>query len=184
MNGQDDFRGVRVLVIGSGLDLNGRRLADAIDFSARWDVVARLNKYYGDPRDVGRRCELGFIRWRGWQTKQGGAVMREGQDWWPYDVRCGVRRWVVLNEFAGISPGEHDMTAAEAGVEKPSCGLLAVAWLLNRGARAVDVIGFGMGATGWLARKAYTNGVVDGNPHYDWEKEHRWMERQGRVHMI
>lgn len=182
----DDFSVRRVLVIGSGADLRGRRMGNEVDFSRRWDVVARLNKVYGARLDVGRRCELAFIRWRGWRTMcaAGPGMGGCGAPWWPQDVRCGVRRWVVLNEFQGIGEDECRVTAAEAGVEKPSCGLLAVAWLLNRGARQVDLVGFGFDGVRWCERKIYADGGVDGNGHYDWEQEHAWYERQARVRLL
>lgn len=174
--------GVRALLVGSGADLAGRRLGCAVDRTRRWDVVARCNKFYGARVDVGSRCELAFIRWRGWLGQCAAAPGVHGRaEWWPYDVRCGIRQVVVLNECQGVSEGELRAIAEEVGVEHPSCGVLAAAWLLNRGAR-VEAIGVGWDGCSWAARKSYSGRVeVDGNVRYDWEAEHRWMERHVRL---
>lgn len=175
----DRFEGVRVLLVGSGADLAGRRLGRAVDCSRRWDVVARCNKFYGAPVDVGYRCEVAFIRWRHWLFERAAAPGVTGGEWWPPAVRCGVRRVVVLNEFQGVSEAECRAVAREVGVERASCGVLAAAWLLNRGAR-VEAIGMGWDGSAWAAAKSYGGRAqVDKNEHYDWGKEHRWWESSG-----
>lgn len=181
----DRLDGVRVLLVGSGADVAGRRLGRAVDCSARWGLVARCNKFYGAAEDVGTRCELAFIRWRGWLGQRSLTCgVPRGRDWWPRAVRCGVRRVVVLNEFQGMSEAECRATAREAGVERASCGLLAAAWLLNRGAR-VDAIGMGWTGCGWSAEKRYeVRGQADGNSKYDWAAEHRWWECQAGLRLL
>lgn len=173
----------RVLLIGSGADLAGRRLGAVIDRSNRWQLVARCNKHYGSPLDVGRRCELAFVRWRSWLAQEGAAPGHAGGPWWPYDVRCGIRQLVVLNEYQGISAQEHAACAAEAGVDKPSCGLLAAWWLSVRGAR-VDCIGMGYNGRAWATAKQYATRQADTNDHYDWAAEHRWMAAQPNITLL
>lgn len=59
-----EIQGKDILIIGSGVDIVGRRLARFVD---TWPgVVVRCNKAYGDPLDIGRRTDLYFTRWESW----------------------------------------------------------------------------------------------------------------------
>lgn len=56
------YRDKTILIVGSGSDLDGRGMQEIID-SDRYDIVARVNKMYGAPQDVGTRANVLFTRW-------------------------------------------------------------------------------------------------------------------------
>lgn len=58
-----ELAGKNILVIGSGSDLDGRKMKELIDGDT-YDVIARVNKYYGSPDDVGTRTDYIFTRWQ------------------------------------------------------------------------------------------------------------------------
>lgn len=156
-----DIYNKNVIVIGSGHDLNGRALGKKID-SDLWDIVVRCNKPYGRSADVGTRLDLIATRYRSWVNKFFGPVQ-------PCEV-------VAFNEQYNISAAEYKAIMAEISWSAVSCGLLAAAWCLNRGASNVSVIG--MGFFGGLHRneKIYDNGQRDKNPLYHWAREAQWMK--------
>lgn len=158
-----------MLLVGSGADLNGRRLGAAVDAPrSRWDVVARLNRPYGDVRDVGRRTDVIFTRWKAWL------------DWWPRATLDAVQDVLVLNECAGVSREELEMDCREIGHDCASIGLHAAAFLLRRGAR-VEALGFGWLGGAFAREKRYPDGRRDGNPRYNWRAENVWLERNVKL---
>lgn len=158
------LEGQRVLIIGSGSDLNGRQLGATINAGRRWPVVVRVNKFYGDPRDVGARMDALVTRYADWVGK-----------YFPGPV-IGCPK-VFLNEFFGFSQQEYQTTLAEINHPHASAGLLACAWALNRGAHSVTILGFGHHpVTGWAKIKTYPDRTPDPNPLYNWPAEHRWLE--------
>ena len=153
----------RVLVIGSGSDLVGRRLGKKID-SGFWQTVIRVNKFYGGQLEAGSRMDVLVTRYASWV-----------QRFFPGPT-LGCPK-VFLNEHVGWSQEEHIAALNEVQHPAVSAGLCACMWALNRGARAVDVIGFGYHpVTGWAPNKRYPDGTVDQNPHYNWAAENRWLE--------
>lgn len=160
-------RDKNVLVIGSGNDLPGRAMGKLIDSGRRWPVVVRCNKPYGRAQDVGSKMDILAIRYRSWIPKF----------WGPLPLVPTV----AFNEAYNITRGEYESIRAEIGWHHVSCGVLAVAWCLNRGAKSVSVIGFGC-IGGWEAKlKIYDNGMKDNNPHYNWEREHLWLRNNATV---
>lgn len=150
-----------VLLIGSGLDLNGRRLGSSID-RGRFGLVARCNFLYGNPADSGHRTDFLFTRWAAWLDKI------------PPALRFSVKHCIILNEKKGISEAEYKQTLEEVGQEHVSCGTLAAAWLLRRGFR-VSAIGVGFSGGAFLKEKRYPDGKKDDNTHYNWAAENRWL---------
>lgn len=161
-----------VLIIGSGVDLKGRRLARFIDNFR--GVVIRCNKIYGDPADVGSRVDLFFTRWRSWFGTL--TPLIKGTD------------YIAVNDCVGISPQECKIIADEVGWEAVSCGVVAVGYCLHRGARSISVIGFGYSpASRGFFPKGYTAAYpeketlpttkynLDKNPHYNWALENAFL---------
>lgn len=141
--------------------------------AGKWDIVIRLNKHYGEAVDVGTRTDLWITRWKSWI----GNITPLEQV--PY---------VVLNDNVGISPQEYQIIMDELGHTAASCGLLAVAWCLHRGAKSVSVIGYGYYPQIYgFCPKQYLQQYdekkklpvsrfgVDCNPRYDWVKEARYL---------
>ncbi len=156
----------KVLVIGSGNDLNGRRWGKLIDSSNRWDIVIRCNKHYGAELDVGTRMDIYATRYLAWLYK------------FFKTTPATLKKVIAFNEARGCSWGEQEAVAAECGVKRCSCGVLACAWALNRGAAHVDVIGFGApGGIKQSKEKIYDSGKVDKNPNYDWTREFEWLKQ-------
>ena len=168
-----------MLIIGSGIDLKGRKMKQYINnFNG---VVIRCNKLYGgelDDSDVGSRTDIMFTRWRSWI----GRITPKLND----------ADYVVVNDLVGISKNEMECIYAELGHTAASCGLVAVAFCLHRGARSVTVVGFGhSGASRGFFPKQYTcthkekqtletsRYNLDKNPHYDWTKENDYLVNNG-----
>lgn len=158
-----DLSGKKVLVIGSGADLNGRKMAAEIDNpDGKWDFVIRCNRYFGDPEDVGSRMDLLMVRYFAWRRN------------FPEDMLEKSRCMAIYE--GGFTHEELVSIAEECNIRKASCGLLACWWALQMGAESVTVIGFGYGDGKWAEFKVYPDGTKDNNPMYDWDKEHEWME--------
>lgn len=78
-----------------------------------------------------------------------------------------------------------------------SAGAQAVDFFLNRGAKQVDIIGFGCKDGAFLKDKIYTKGSdkttpqhlttkegKDMNELYSWDKEREWEINQANVHFL
>lgn len=179
-HGGVDLTGKKVLVIGSGRDLNGRGMADSIDRlpqdGGTYDLVIRCNKMLGDPADVGHRCDLAAVRYPEWTKKYGLAHATQ------YISFNGSYLGGMPARYPGNwSRREREALADEIGVKWPSCGALAVAWARTRGCSKEDlhVIGFGYDPeTGCFAReKRDPAGTLDENPNYDWAAENAWLRK-------
>lgn len=170
-----DVKNKRVLLIGSGWDIAGRRMGKEIDYGKRWDIVARVNRVYGDPQDVGSRTDIFFTRWRSWL----GNITPDLPD----------PEYIFINEEIGITRNEYNAIRNEVGTEHVSAGTIACAWLLNRGA-IVDAVGFGYDKfTDSFYPKAYAKRykehkkvtesggtlVNDKNEAYDFKRENLWI---------
>lgn len=163
-----------VLLIGSGWDIAGKRLGHDID-NGKWDIIARVNRLYGDPVDVGTKTDIFFTRWRSWLGSITPVVDKA--------------KYIFINENEGITKEEYLSIRNEVGVEHVSAGTVACAWLLNRGA-IVDAIGFGYDSfTDSFYPKAYAKKyaehkkisesggtlVNDKNEAYDFKRENLWI---------
>lgn len=173
----------KVLVIGSGQDLDDRKLGQDIDYSNRWDYILRLNKTYGDPIDSGRRTDILVTRWSQW--------ISEGSDFVEPNILHNCKKVIILNQFVNYSKTESEMLCREVGKESVSAGPQAVHWLLNRGCRHIDLIGFGYRDGEFMSDKIYARnsknyeaGYKDTNDHYDWALERKWLLGQPAIHFI
>lgn len=187
----DDYiRGKKILVIGSGSDLDGRNMGELID-SDKWDIVARCNKMYGNPKDVGTRLDYVFTRWQQWL---------DNKEFFTKEQLDNATEIVVLNQHTALKrwdsfcETEYWWLCNQVGHEHVSCGAQTIAFFLNRGAKSVDVIGFGSKEGRFLKDKVYTTGSKgttpvnnttkegkDENPLYDWHKERQWEVNQAKV---
>jgi hypothetical protein len=157
------IRNKKVLLIGSGKDLVGRKLGQRID-SGEWDIVVRLNHYYGAPEDVGTRTDLAILR----EARFESAFIDEAPV-------CPSR---VLSTNDGFNFPESilDQAAMDTGQTNASIGIIAACWLLHHGAN-ITVIGIGHYPDGtWIEHKTYPDGTKDTGNHYDWNKENAWWE--------
>jgi hypothetical protein len=172
----------KVLVIGSGQDLDGRAMKDIIDGNT-YDYICRINKTYGDVQDVGTRCDIFFTRWSSWVSY--------GCDFIDADTLHQCKIVVVLNQHVNYSQTERTMISYEVGEDHVSAGPQAVHWLLNRGCRHIDLIGFGYRDGKFMDEKIYAknsknypDGMKDTNSMYNWAKERQWLKYQPQVHFI
>lgn len=162
------LRGRSVLLVGSGQDLVGRGLGKRID-AGEWDVVVRCNHFYGAPADVGTRTDLAVVR----LAKLEKAFFDESP--------VAPLRVVSTNDGNNFPIHIVVKAAEEVGHSEASCGVIAAKWLMECGAR-LSVMGFGRRADGsWYPAKVYPDGTPDTATFCDWEKEHRWWERQQGV---
>lgn len=173
----------RVLVIGSGQDIDGRELGETIDKSDKWDYIVRINKTYGLPEDVGRRTDIFITRWSSWCS--------EGNIFVGPDVLAKCKKVIILNQNVGYSKTEREMIIKELGLEHVSAGVQAVAWLLNRGCKDITLIGFGFRDGKFMEQKVYAknsinypDGMKDDNPLYSWYRERQWLLLQPQVTFI
>lgn len=182
-----EYRGKKILVIGSGSDLDGRRMHDEIE-SNKYDIVARVNKLYGANEDVGTRTDVIFTRWYSWL---------DNLQWFNKDVQDNAKQIVILNQHVGYSQTEYQWLCAKMGTTSASAGAQAIDFFLNRGAACVDVIGFGCKEGKFNPDKIYTQGSKgttpehnttkegkDENPNYDWHAEREWEINQASVKFI
>lgn len=160
-----DLTGKNVLIIGSGQDLNGRKLGSKIDSGMFADYIIRVNKPYGDPQDVGSKTDLAFVRKNAFQYYYFPAYVHKDMD-------------VFISEERDMTEDAHQRIANEIGVQKPSCGALAVAWARAMNAKSITIVGFGWKNGHWPKQKTYPDGTKDNNPEYDWHKEEQWLEKQ------
>ncbi|MBO5957100.1 MAG: hypothetical protein J6Q39_06050 [Bacteroidales bacterium] len=169
-------------MIGSGQDLDGRAMKDIIDGNT-YDYICRINKTYGDVQDVGTRCDIFFTRWSSWVSY--------GCDFIDADTLHQCKIVVVLNQHVNYSQTERTMISYEVGEDHVSAGPQAVHWLLNRGCRHIDLIGFGYRDGKFMDEKIYAknsknypDGMKDTNSMYNWAKERQWLKYQPQVHFI
>ena len=173
---RNDLTGKRVLLIGSGADLNGRGLNERISaVECEWDCIARINKHYGAIADVGRRMDICFVGHREWATWYFGTATRHE----PHMI-------VAFRDGCCCEVNYRQKVAQELNLgEIVSSGLAAVHWLLAHGAQ-VDIIGFNApgGVIDTSGTKTYCTGVVDGNKKFDWTAEILWIKEQPGVTLL
>jgi hypothetical protein len=172
----------KVLLIGSGQDLDGRAMADVIH-SDYYDYVCKLNKSYGAVEDVGTRCDILFTRWSSW-ISAGSNFIEPG-------ILYNTRKVVILNQNVNYSRTERTMISKELQLEHVSAGPQAVQWLLNRGCKHIDLIGFGYKNGEFMTDKVYAknsknypDGMKDTNTMYNWQRERQWLMLQPEVRFI
>ena len=166
-----ELKGKRVLLIGSGDDLNGRAMQVSIDGeTCGWDAVARINRMFGDTADVGERVDIIFVakrEWGNWFFR----MPKEGED----------RIIVAFRDGCACDRGYREKTAQELHLgEVVSSGLCAVHWLLEHGAQ-VDIIGFNAPGGVWSGQKVYAVGRMDASKRFDWAAELAWIKAQDGV---
>jgi len=153
-----------VLLIGSGADLDGRKLGAAID-AGNYGAVARVNRPYGAAADAGSRADIVFVRrrlWLNWHFRR--SALAPGA------------RIIAFREGVGCPPGYESEVAARLGLPRCSTGLLAAQWLLDAGAK-VSAIGFGCKDGVFAESKRYAvTGAADANAAYDWATENAWLK--------
>lgn len=177
----------RVLVIGSGSDLDGRGMGDDIDGGA-WDAVVRANKVYGNPRDTGSRTDVLVI--------SRSDYLYSNPEWLPARAARFIKTVISLEDHMGYSVTEFNDLRARLG-SYPSTGMRAVDWVLNNGAAHVDVIGFGWRNGGFSNKKAYTGydaamlpsilidrNLVDLNSYHDFGRENDMLVHLEKVNLI
>ena len=173
---RNDLTGKRVLLIGSGADLNGRGLNERISaMECEWDCIARINKHYGAIADVGRRMDICFVGHREWATWYFGTATRHE----PHMI-------VAFRDGCGCDTNYRDKVAREINLgERVSSGLAAVHWLLAHGAQ-VDIIGFNApgGEIDASGVKTYATGEIDANKKFDWTAEILWIKGQPGVTLL
>lgn len=187
-----ELRGKKILVIGSGDDIDGRKMQGLVDGGA-YDIIARVNKHYGSREDVGNRTDYVFTRWQQWLANE---------DWFTKEQLGDAKEIVVLNQFTalkkfdGFSQTEYRWLCMQVGHQQVSAGIQALAYFLNRGVATVDVIGYGCTNGKFKKTKEYTTGSqgttpahnmqgnVDVNTNYDWHKEKTWAVNQARVNFL
>lgn len=164
-----EFSGRPVLLIGSGADLDGRKLAAAID-GGQFGPVARINRPYGATADVGTRANLVFVRRRLWLNWH-----------FPLSSISPPPRIIAFREGVGCPAGYEREVAARLGLPRCSTGLLAAQWLLDVGAK-VSAIGFGCRDGAFSPGKRYAvSGAEDANAAYDWAAENAWLQNNVRL---
>ena len=172
----------RVLIIGSGADIDGKRLKKLIDGNT-FDVVARVNKHYGMEQDTGTRTDVIFTRWLQW--------IKKPIDFFSDEEIQNAKQVVILNQHVGYSENEKHLLLVELGHDAASAGLQAIHFFLNRDVREIYLLGFGMYSDGFKQSKKYckrafnySDGMTDTNNAYDWNKERDYMLKQSKIRFI
>lgn len=181
---QSDFeksiKGKTVLIIGSGADIDGRRLANLIDNTNRFDIVARVNKHYGNELDTGKRTDVIVTRWNQW--------VKKGMNFFSDEMIDNAKQIIILNQHIGFSETENQIICNEVGHERVSAGIQAISYFLNREAKEIYLLGYGMTKNGFMKEKKYCknsfnykDGLKDTNDFYNWNKEKNWMKHQSKI---
>lgn len=177
----DLIRGKRVLVIGSGSDLDNRNVNE---IAQGYDVIIKVNKNYGNSNV---QPDIIFTRWASWI---------DDDKLFPKYMLDNAKVIVIVNQHVGISATEIEWICEQIGHNHASCGLIAVHWALCKGASEVGVIGFGYSNGAFNRDKVYTTanndhipgnnteGTKDVNPLYDWHKERMFLCRTSNVKLI
>lgn len=175
------IQGKTVLLIGSGQDLDGRRMKNLIDDpNSKFDLVARLNKHYGTDQDTGTRTDIIITRWSQWLTPLQGFFTES-------DIN-NAKKIIILNQFLGYSQSEGEALKLETGLNKTSAGIQALHYFINRGAKRIYIIGFGYYSDGINRGKTYCKnsfnypaGMRDTNKNYDWVRQKNWINNQRSI---
>lgn len=183
----DIVQGKRVLVIGSGRDLDGRGMGAAVD-RGDWDIVIRANKVYGDPQDCGSRTDVFVIR----RT----YYLDSNPEFLPERARRHLKAIIGIEDHKGYTSEDFHRLLSRLG-SLPSTGMCALVWALDHGAASVDVIGFGWRDGAFAGKKSYSTGSpdmvpkiltskegVDLNPYCDWGKENAMLVALEKVNLI
>lgn len=157
----DTYTGQRVLIIASGHDLDSRKGFDV----SKYDIVCKVNKDYGN---ITQRADIIITRWAKWLD----IFFSQNQ-------LKNAQKVIIINQNLGISHTEVEIAKQIAGLAHVSAGFLAVLYFFNRGAKCVDLIGFGqlcgqsLGAKRYCKRAHnYKDGMRDNNANYNFEREH------------
>lgn len=182
----ENYKGKKIILIGSGIDIDGRKLGERID-NGEWDYVCRVNKHYGSTEDVGTRTDIIITRKTAWL---------DNRDWFSEDEVKNAKVTVVLNEHIGYSAEEYEDLTSKVWHHSVSAGAQAIDYFINREADRIDVIGFGWKDGKRCKNKEYTQGStgttpttgvvnnVDLNSQYNWEAEAEWEAAQPSVHLL
>lgn len=184
---EDLVRGKRVLVVGSGRDLDGRGLGSAVD-RGDWDIVIRANKVYGDPLDCGSRTDVLVIRRV--------VYLESNPEFLPERAHAHIKAIIGIEDHKGYTGEEFHRLTQRLG-SLPSTGMCAVMWALDHGAESVDVIGFGWRDGAFAGKKSYSTGSptlvpkiltsaegVDLNPYCNWDKENAMLLSLEKLNLI
>lgn len=95
-----------------------------------------------------------------------------------------AQKIVIINQNLGISTSEILIAQQIASLAHVSAGFLAVLYFFNRGAKKIDLIGFGyLGGDFLTGGKKYCkhsfnypDGMTDNNPRYDFNIEHKILQ--------
>lgn len=171
---QQNYKDKRILIIASGNDLDSRKLYDV----SIYDKVCKVNKDYGH---ITNRCDIIFTRWAQWLDHFFDPLMVQHAD-----------EVIIVNQFVGITATEIEFAKKISGLEHVSAGFLAVLYFLLRGAKQVDLIGYGFLNGSFLkGGKKYCNkafnyapGYLDNNKNYDFNKEHEILQKLPGVNFV
>lgn len=170
----------RCIVIGSGLDLAGRKLGARID-SGSFGKVFRVNKLYGSLQDVGIRTD-GFFSFgleHFWDKRT--------LEWYDKVLPCGELSYTPTNSV-NTPLCKEIMEKYPPFKMKPSTGFHAIYMLISRG-YLPTVIGFGFkDGKRQHEKKFYCDGTYDyGEDGHDFEHENQLLQQfaeEGRIVLL
>ncbi len=170
-----ELKGKKVLLIGSGADLDGRKMQSEIDTGTTYDFIARVNKPYGAIEDVGTKTDVILVRKASWFRFFWRDFMMNRQRMSEAERAAKPVLDVVFNEGVNCRHDYGFFAAHHLGFFRLSTGLLAAKWLKEQGAD-VTAIGYGWSEGAFVPVKTYTQTKQeDANPNYDWKRENEWI---------
>lgn len=155
-----ELKGKRILLIGSGNDIDGRLMKDIIEGN-EYDVICRVNKPYGAIKDIGLRTDIIFVRHGHWRTL-----------YWPH-LKDNYPPMVAFRTGINCKKSYDKDLATRYNLKMASTGLCAIHWLIEEAkVDSVTVIGFGYKDGKFIEDKTYTGtNIKDPNKNFDWHKE-------------
>lgn len=155
-----NLKGKKVLLIGSGNDLDRRNMQSIIDESDQYDVIARINKPYGYIKDVGLKTDIIFVRFTHWSDM-----------YWPH-LKQDMPDVVAFRHGLNCDKDYDKVIAEKYRLKMASTGLCAIHWLTEQEVDNITVIGFGYKNGKFSDDKIYVGtNIIDQNQNFDWKKE-------------
>lgn len=169
-----DLTGKFILIIGGGADLNGRNLGTLIDDNDKcpWDYIVRVNKHYGDIKDVGERTDTVVCREASFFKAIEKSIVKSDK-YFNLSINGGTQD--DLNSWNFLCSTQNALV---------STGMWAVFWFLAHGAAGIDIIGFNARDGRPIFKnnkKMYVDGTQDLNSNFNWENEFNWINQFSNV---
>lgn len=167
---------LNIALVGNAESLFDQNFGEAID---QHDLVVKINAgtTLDRPQSHGTRCDLAVFS----IPMQFDSVVRDIADRDKIIQASDKDREVEYNKpFYKIPLLDNEEIKLMAGVERPSCGLMTLWWLLKHNPQRIDIYGFDWKATPtWYTKNWYKQ-----PEKHDYEKEQRYILKLSKFNKV